>query len=301
MKQSWQFGTRADGEVITAYQLKSEAGLRAIVLNHGATLQSLYLPNGQNIVLGFEDWEAYETDQNYIGKIIGPNANRIAEAQFCIEGDVFPVKPNDGRNNLHSGPSGFDTQIWDIEHCGNSLDLKLVSPDMRDGFPGPISANLKISLFGRTLRLDIQAKAERPTPINMTWHPYWNLSPSQRIDGHNLAVNAHDRTELNSVETISIKDTRFDFTKPQALGSVRLDTNYSDVKQAQLSWGDINMTVTSSLPDMQVYTGDNLIYPRAAIALEPQFRPNDINLSQDCLLRPGEIYHHWIEYKFDIN
>lgn len=299
MTQNWQFGIRADGQPISAYQLNSNLGFKAVILDQGAILQSFHLPDGRNITLGFEDWESYENDPSYIGRIIGPNANRIANAAFQIAEAKCHLFANDGVHNLHSGPKGFDTQLWDVARTESGLKLELTSPEELHGFPGAMKAVLNISLAKNKLRLEMEATSDRPTPLNMTWHPYWNLSGNTRIDGHDLRLEAETHTQFEKTQVFQVKDTRYDFQKALPLGSVQLDSNYNHVKSARLSAGHTEMTITSSLPDMQIYTGDALSRPRTGIAIEPQFRPNDINFAQESLLRPGETYHHWIEYCFD--
>ena len=300
MISEWQFGTRANGQAVKAYKLRSTTGCQAVILNYGAILQSLCLPDGRNIALGFETWDGYKADKNYIGRIIGPNANRIAGAQFQIDETSHSLAANEGVDNLHSGPNGFDSQMWDVSYGSQSLNLKHRSPHGFNGFPGKVEAALKISLTCNSLRLEMQAVSDRPTPLNLTWHTYWNLSNDKRIDGHNLQIQSNSITNLVTDTETQIPQTRYDFRSPLPLGSVKLDSNYKDVKSAKLNSRNIGLTVTSSLPDMQVYTGDGLPTPRQAIAIEPQFRPNDINFAQDSLLRPNEIYKHWIEYQFDM-
>jgi len=299
MAQSRKFGTRPDGSVVKAYQLTSETRFQAVILDQGAILQSLHLPDGQNVTLGFDDWADYERDTSYIGRIIGPNANRILNARFSIGKDEFRLRPNDSTNNLHSGPDGFDVRKWDVYESALGLTLKLDAPDGQSGFPGPTQTQLQISLIENRLRLEIEARTDRPTPLNMTWHPYWNLSKDSKIDGHELQVAAQSITELESGASREIKGTSHEFQSFRPIGNVQLDSNYKDVEQARLRAGQISMTVTSSLPDMQVYTGDALSSPRTGVAIEPQFQPNDVNLHQKSVLRPGEVYKHWIEYRFD--
>lgn len=300
MTQSWKFGTKDDGEPVSAYRLTSKTGFEAIILDQGAILQSLRLPNGRNVTLGFEDWESYELDTNYIGRIIGPNANRIANAQFNIGEDTFDLIVNDGAHNLHSGPNGYDVQSWTVSESNDGISLSLDVPNKRNNFLGSAKIKLNLSLIGNRLRLEINANCDRSTPMNMTWHPYWNLGKNGKIDGHNLYVDAELRTRFDTGESLLVKDTRFDFRKSLPIGSTRLDDNYKQVKSVILSADGVSLTVTSSLPDAQVYTGDALSSPRTGIAIEPQYQPNDINLSQDSLLRPGETYSHWIEYCFDV-
>lgn len=295
------FGVRADGQPVTAYEIKSNTRLRAVVLNHGAILQALYLPDGRNVTLGYDGWDEYAADKTYKGCIIGRNSNRIVGGSFQIAGQAYMLSANDGLNNLHSGPRGLDTQLWEVTQKDTSLELRHTSPDGHDGFPGEVDISLKISLRDMTLRLDMEARTNHPTPINLTWHPYWNLAGRGRIDGHNFQIEADGITGLKKTYTIDIKDTRFDFRRAHPIGNVRLDVNYSNVNSAILTSNGTQLRVTSSLPYMQVYSGDQLTPPRSGIAIEPQYRPNDINLAQDCLLRPGEIYNHWIEYQFSMD
>ena len=147
----------------------------------------------------------------------------------------------------------------------------------------------------------MRATASAPTPVNLTWHPYWNLHGKGRIDGHDLMVASDCRTVLDCPDARPVAETRFDFRKALPLGSVRVDDNYSNVREAVLRAGRTRLTVTSSLPDLQIYTGDALPDPRTGLALEPQFRPNDINVAGESLLRPGEVYAHWVEYAFVAN
>ena len=294
-----KFGTRKDGQNITAYELTSREGFKAVVLDQGAILQALYLPNGQNITLGFETWPEYEADQSYCGRFIGPNANRIVNAKFEIDENTYDLEANDGANNLHSWPKGLDSALWKVQREKSGLELTHSSPDGHNGFPGKVDVSLRISLNKNVLRIEKEATTSRPTPINMTWHPYWNLNGNGRIDGHDLQVSANQRTEIGSVAPIALRDTRFDFQKSLPLGGVKIDDNYINVNSVKLATKRVSLEVTSSLPDMQIYTGDHLPDPRHGIAVEPQFRPNDINLDKHSLLRPGQTYRHWTEYKFD--
>jgi len=166
---------------------------------------------------------------------------------------------------------------------------------------GNARVQLKISLLENRLRLDLEATCDQPTPMNMTWHPYWRLGRDGKIDGHDLCIESEAYSDLKSGKRRPVRDTYHDFRRSLPLGHTKLDDNYKDVKQLTLRSDNLMMTVTSSLPDMQVYTGDGLPSPRSGIAIEPQYQPNDINLAQKSLLRPGETYCHWIEYKFDLN
>ncbi|GGX64722.1 aldose 1-epimerase [Litorimonas cladophorae] len=293
------FGTTQDGREISAYELGLPNGITATILNYGATLQALYLPDGRNVTLGYGTLEPYVSGVHYLGGIVGRNANRIAPARMIINGTKFQLTATDGEANLHSGPMGFETQIWSTSVEDNALVLHHISPDGDGGFPGELDVTLRIIVGQMSLRLEMLARTTKPTPVNMTWHPYWNLLGKGRIDGHVLSAESTEITVLQKAQPMPLNQTRFDFRQPLALGSVQIDDNYVNIGKASVSANGTTLHVSSSLPDLQIYTGDHLPVPRSGIALEPQYRPNDINFAQNCLLQPEQTYNHWIEYSFE--
>jgi len=66
-----KFGELPDGQIINAYRLHAPNKMTAAILNYGATLQSLCLPNGQDIVLGFDSLNDYLSPHPYFGTAIG--------------------------------------------------------------------------------------------------------------------------------------------------------------------------------------------------------------------------------------
>jgi len=296
------FGTLSqDGREVQAFTLTSETGHSVTVLSYGATLQALHLPCGTPVALGHEQLSDYMPVRGKCGSFVGRNANRIVGAQFTIDGVTSHVPVNDGANNLHTGPEGFHAQLWDTKIEGDALILTHVSPDGHQGFPGDVRCKLRVVWVGATLRLEITATTTQPGPVNPTWHPYFNLdgvAADRRIDGHDLRVDSDHRTTLDTAAPIALDQTRFDFRESLPLGSVRLDDNYAACRSVTLGGAKATLTVTSSLPDCQIYTGDQLPIPRTGVAIEPQFRPDDVNREGRSILRPGDTYAHWIEYSF---
>jgi len=52
----------------------------------------------------------------------------------------------------------------------NGVEFTLVSPDGDMGFPGKMTAKVKYTLAGSTLRLDYSATSDKPTVVNLTNH-----------------------------------------------------------------------------------------------------------------------------------
>jgi len=160
-----------------AWDIKSGVNLhgRSVWLGvHG--VQSLIFPDGTDVVLGFDKLEGYLDEHPYFGGIIGRVANRIGGASFEIDGTYYEIPANEGPNNLHSGPEGFDRVNWFGEIDGETLILRHTSPDGHQGFPGELQTELRFTFEGSKLSLQIEATVNKPCPVNITWHPYFNLT-----------------------------------------------------------------------------------------------------------------------------
>ena len=112
------FGMTGRGEAVTAYELESAGGTRAVILDYGATVQSLIVPDAAgrpvDVVLGYDTVAEYEKHGGYLGATIGRFGNRIAGARFSLGGKEYLLEKNDGENHLHGGKRGFDKYVWDV-------------------------------------------------------------------------------------------------------------------------------------------------------------------------------------------
>ena len=54
------------------------------------------------------DVNAYATLGGHLGASVGRNANRIGNAKFTLNGKKYQLGVNHFKNNLHSGPDGFE-------------------------------------------------------------------------------------------------------------------------------------------------------------------------------------------------
>ena len=101
-----QFGVTKDGKEATLYTLENKNGMKAQITDYGAILVRLFVPdkNGkaEDVTLGYDRLEDYFANGSFFGATIAPNANRIADAKFTIDGVTYQVDVNDGPNNLHS-------------------------------------------------------------------------------------------------------------------------------------------------------------------------------------------------------
>lgn len=101
------FGKTNDGTPVEQYILRNSHGLQATVITYGGILQSLKVPdkNGKldDVVLGFDDVQGYQSGTAFFGATIGRFGNRLANGAFELDGKRFQVPLNDGSNSLHGG------------------------------------------------------------------------------------------------------------------------------------------------------------------------------------------------------
>jgi aldose 1-epimerase len=230
-----KFGTLPDGRAVEAFTLRGGAGLRAVVINYGATLQSLVLPDRDgkpaDVILGPATLESFLKKPEYFGATVGRFANRIAKGKFTLDGKAYQTPQNNNGNALHGGDTGFDKVLWEVVETGKgdaaSVTLRYVSPAGDQGYPGTLTALATYSLKGSELTIEYRATTDAPTIVNITNHAYWNLA------GEGAARSALDQVLMIPAETYSPVDagliptgefrsvagTAFDFRKPAAIGA----------------------------------------------------------------------------------
>ncbi len=307
-----------DFEPIT---LRSES-LRVDVLRYGASLVGVRLKGSpRNLVLGFADARDHARIEICAGGLAGPVANRIRGGQARIDGQDWQMPRNEnGQTALHSGPEGTHRLAWDLEaQTEASVDLAVALPHGQNGLPGNRVLRATYRVDGNTLTLDIEAKTDAPTLINLASHPYWNLDGAADVSGHRLHVAAEDYLATDDMnlptgQQVPLAGSAFDFTSPHAVPlDPTLDVNFcladrmrsEPVFAAALQGRDgTTLNIATTAPGLQVYNGAHLpadaaplqdgprLAPFAGIALEPQHWPDAPHHSNfpQITLRPGETY-----------
>ncbi|MHB1137331.1 MAG: aldose epimerase family protein [Microthrixaceae bacterium] len=209
--------------------------LRAEVLTYGAHLVGLRTPdrNGRvdDIVSSLRDAEgrpdlARYTDpvaNPHLGSIVGRVANRIGGARVSLDGRQVQLVANEGPHQLHGGPVGIDRHVWSVRGAsvGSSpgeevarVRLAHVSPDGDQGYPGRLELVATYTLRRDGLRLEVEARTDRPTIVGLTHHGYWNLGGAgdplgavDRLACHRLRVAA-DRVVVVDADLIPTGELR---------------------------------------------------------------------------------------------
>lgn len=318
--------------------------LSASILTWGGIIRELWVPDRMgvidDIVLGFDSLEPYTTlkpRHPYFGAIIGPYANRIGGGKFTIDGTAYSLAKNDGENNLHSGPDGFDRQLWigqsSVSSIAANLVLNHISVDGHQGYPGSIRASVSYTLTFDALDIRYRAETSKPTFVNLTNHSYFNLAghDSGSIGKHQIQINATKHTPFSKSQiptgTIaSVKSTWLDFTARREIDvddvlythggydhNFVLSRKNGELAQAALvddpASGRV-LEVLTTEPGMQFYTGKHIQSMKGkrgahyqafqGFCLETQKYPDSPNhpYFPSALLRPGETYESRTIYKF---
>jgi aldose 1-epimerase len=228
------FGQMPDGRPIDLYTLTNGSGMTVRVINFGATLIGVDVPDRAgtvaDVTLGFDKVEDWLMNRGSFGATIGRYGNRIAKGQFTLDGKTYDLAKNSGENHIHGGLEGFHKKLWTAEsfQTDDAVGVKLtyLSSDGEEGYPGNLRATVTYSL-GRTnaLRLEMTATTDKPTVLNLVNHVYWNLSGGAAADclSHVLQLSADAYTppgpgQIPTGEIRPVKGTPFDFRSPKTIG-----------------------------------------------------------------------------------
>src|SRR6185369_16715025 len=338
--QRAEFGKLPNGTPVELFTLTNSSGLVAKVSNYGTIITELHVPDRAgktgDIVLGFDHLEQYLKGHPYFGCTVGRVANRIAKGRFILEGKTYNLAVNNGPNHLHGGLVGFDKVVWHAEpQSGASVKFTYTSADGEESYPGQVAVTVVVTLTdANELSIDYSAVTDKPTPVNLTNHSYFNLAGEGDVLNHEMMIAADhftpkDEASIPTGEIKPVKGTPMDFTTPHPIGSrfsqieekpAGYDHNYvlnSGGKSLGLAarvfepkTGRV-MEVRTTEPGVQLYTANyldgsltgkrGLVYRQhCAFCLETQHFPDSVNHPQfpSTVLRPGQTYRQTTVHKF---
>lgn len=290
--QQQTFGKIKTGESVDLYTLRNPSGMEVNITNYGAIVVSIKVPDRSgrpgDVVLGFDTLDGYLARHPFFGAIVGRYGNRIAKGRFTLDGVEYKLATNNGENHLHGGVRGFDKMLWSARELakGNSIELRYVSKDGEEGYPGTLTATVTYTLTDKNeLRIDYLATTDKTTILNLTNHSYFNLAGQGEGDvlGHMVQLNADrftpvDAGQIPTGELRAVAGTPFDFRKPHAIGErieardEQIGTRGYDhnfvlngkagtlrpaVRVSEPKSGRV-MEVLTTEPGVQFYTGNNL-------------------------------------------
>jgi aldose 1-epimerase len=335
---------KVDGKDVYLYTLVNDKGDTVTITNYGGAVTSFVTPdkNGKysSVIIGFDSLEPYLQKPPYFGALIGRYGNRIGNAQFTLDGTMYKLAPNNGKNTLHGGIKGFDKVVWDASIPSDtvpSVVLNYLSKDGEEGFPGNLNVTVQYTLTNDDgLIIEFSAETDNASPVNLSFLCFFNLSGdvSNSILDETLMIDADNYTPVDislipTGEIKLVKGTPFDFTSPKKIGKDfaevtggydhnfvlnKKDSSLQKVAELSDSVSGRTMEVYTTQPGLQFYTGNFLdgtfrnhggkpLTIHSALCLEAQHFPDSPNKPNfpSTILKPGEKYHEVTIYKVKTN
>ena len=328
---SHYFGNLEDGREITAWSHTTEK-MDFCIINYGASIvhwRAKVAGVWRDIIVPCLTAEEAEIS-DYRAATIGRYANRISQGQLILNDQLIQLSRNEGQNHLHGGIEGFDRKVWGSECTDDELTLTYLSEDGEEGYPGNLRLDVTFRIINESgIEIDYHATSTEDTVANFTNHAYFNLSEGDEIHDHLLHINAVEYLPVDSelIPLNSLEKTDgsiFDFHKPRRLRE-GLETIDQD-KQLQIGNGydhnykllprsnldvpaatlqsplrDVVLSIYTTLPGCQLYTGNHLTPKHRALCLETQHFPDSPNRPEfpSTVLRKGEEYRSRTRYVLD--
>lgn len=333
-----------DGEEVYLYTLSNHSGFSVDITNYGGIVTSIMAPDKSggidDVVLGYDSLYGYLIESPYFGAIVGRVANRISNGVFTLDGKTYKLAKNDdGTSHLHGGTVGFDKRVWKSETvCDDStasLKLHYLSPDGEEGYPGNLEVRVVYTITrDNKLQIEYTATTDKPTPVNLSHHGYFNLSGTsgKNILEHIVYIDADQYAVVGDYHIptgilANVENTPMDFRKPEYISSriyqvaggydhnyvLNNKGKYARVAEVYEETSGRTMEVFTTQPGIQFYTGNflngsivgeaGLVYQKHhGLCFEAQHFPDSPNKPEfpNSILRPEETYKQFTVYKFGV-
>lgn len=338
------FEKKVEDKDVRLYCLKSGKTTMQVT-NYGGRVVSLFVPDKDgkqvDVVLGHSDINAYiNGKERFLGAVVGPVANRIVGASYRKNGIRYKLEANhNGKGTLHGGFKGLDSVVWDVKEVNDtSIVMHYLHSDGEGGFPGNLDITMTYSLCPDGVwRIDYEATTDKTTPVNISNHPFFDLSGKGNCLDCILCVNADEFIATDGPKVVEqpvkVEGTAMDYRIPHKVRDAvesscphivnannGFDHNYciqgSGFRQAASLYcpeNGIFLQVFSDQPGLQLYSGQWLsgkdsgkhgekLERYASFTFETQNYPDAPNKPTfpDPFLKPGEKYTHRCEYRFSV-
>ena len=331
------FCKTAAGDAVHCVVLRNAHGIEARVITLGATLISLKMPDKQGVagevILGCADAQAWLDNPFYFGASCGRYCNRIGNARFELNGEMYRLRPNEGKHILHGGADSLSRRLWTIDECAQSfVQMNIISEDGDQGFPGRLQLTVRYELHDdNSLVINYWANTDAATVVAFTNHAYFNLLDGGATDvlEHQLWINADRVVQVDSelIPTgvlLPLEGSAYNFKSIHSIGrDMATVVGYDNCWVINGKYGELRHALTLSAAasgrvlevwttesGVQLYSGNDLngfhgaggiVYNKyAGLAIEAQALPDSPNQPEfpSTTLAPGDTYHQVTVYRF---
>lgn len=224
-------GEMNEGRQVHLFRINGTNGTYLELSDLGARMTRLAVldrkKTADNVLQAFEALELWRSTGKNHGATCGRFANRLAAASFFLNGNLYEVNANEGRNTLHGGLEGFNLKLWDTDVLDDqTVEFTYVSPDKEEGFPGELTATVRYHFDGERVTITESAKSSADTVVGLTNHAYFQISGAEKdksILEQTLLLNADhytvvDNELLPTGEIRPVAGTAFDYREAKVLG-----------------------------------------------------------------------------------
>lgn len=322
------------GKRVDQFHLVSDTGVEVDIIGFGAVVRDWRVPvavGTRSVVLGFEQFEAYPQHSPHFGSLAGRVANRIKDASFTLDGVTHKLVANEGKLTLHGGPEGLGQQVWSgqADSANTAVRFTHHSPHGAMGFPGSVNFSATYRLIGNRLRLELDATVDRPTPLSLVQHQYFNLGTTETVLDHTISVNSSAYTEVGpdlcpTGAILPSAGTIYDLRTPRTMRDAKgqgidydiglvLDAgrrNAEAVATVVSPERDLTLKLWTDRPGVQLYNG---VWTKVAVpglggkrygkssgfCLEDQMLSDALHNPHfpNIIYSPDRPYSHWSEFE----
>ena len=287
-----EFGKTKEGNTVTKYLLKNKNGMEVAVMDLGATIVSVLVPdkNGlkRDVVLGYDTPQEYQEHTCYFGAVIGRNANRIGGAKIVLDDREYPLETDDNALSIAYEAVSDQTTVAN--------------------FTNHAYFNLNGHDSGCMENQELEILASYYTPVK----------DGEAIPTGNVEKVAGTPMDFRKMKKIG-QDIGVDFEQLKFVGGYdhnfvldKADGTMQLAARARSEKSGICMDVYTDCVGIQLYAGNFIgkqtgkggasYDSRHAFCLETQYFPNAVNEPnfKSPVLHVGETYHSQTKYCFSV-
>jgi aldose 1-epimerase len=231
-------------------------GASAHVLpSYGFNLFDLKLPAAgepRSLVVSEPGWEAQPQKPARHGfPVLFPFPNRIREGRYSWNGKDYQLPLGKPPHAIHGFAADADWQV--VEHAVSPAGATLLgryqisrqSPQMLPSWPGDLILEMRYTLAGRTLDLDITITnpGGDDVPYGLGFHPYFRLPFSSKgtLEQTRVVIPAGEFWVLEGAIPTGERrpvDSRLDFRAGQPMAGLQLDDVLTALEPKAAAGGD---------------------------------------------------------------